>query len=120
MKRRERGYASLIGMLVVIAIIGIVAAFYYGGPGTSGRADGLGKSNVGRAVLRARDSECKTNIGQVRNLVEMAHIDDLKLASLQDLNAPHQTTHCPIGHEPYELDVESQRVTCPHPGHEKY
>ncbi|MFN8140495.1 MAG: hypothetical protein U0R49_11930 [Fimbriimonadales bacterium] len=120
MKRRERGYFTLVGMLVVVAILVIVAAFYMGGPTTNERADKLGNSNLGRAVLKSRDHECRTNLGQVKSYIEMAHIEDRQVNSLQDLNAPGTILKCPIGGESYVLDVANQRVTCPHPGHENY
>ncbi len=118
--KRQRGYFTLIGMLVVIAIIAIAAAYLYGGSGTSDRADKLGKSTLGRAVLKARDDECRTNLGQLREFLMMQHADEEKVTSLSQLNVPPKLLKCPVGGENYVLDVDTQTVSCIHPGHEKY
>jgi prepilin-type N-terminal cleavage/methylation domain-containing protein len=120
--RRSRGHL-LIELIVVIAIIAILAAVYYGGwlsPGTSDRPDGEGTTIVGRSALKARDTECQNYIGQVRSAISMQKIDDIIPQSLQELNLPAKLLRCPIGSEAFEYDVATQKVKCPHPGHEDF
>lgn len=118
--KRQRGYLTLIGLIVVIAIIAIVTATYYGSPIGEPREDGVGNTLLGSSVAKARDEECKSNLRQIRGLVQVAQIGDEKVQSLSELGAESKSVRCPIGGEGYVLDVEEQKVTCPHPGHQAY
>ncbi len=111
----------LIELIVVVAIIGILAAVYLGGgfgKPDSDRPDGLGKTTVGRAALKAKDFECSNYLGQVRAAIQMQKIDDVIPNSLTELSLPSRMLQCPVGKEAYEYSPPTQIVKCPHPGHE--
>ncbi len=125
MKRQRQG-AMLIEMLVVIAIIGILTAVFlnkgdFFGPSESSRADGLGRTTIGAAKLKANDVECKNQLNQIRMAIEIGKTDDYTPPTLDDLpGVPKDYHQCPIGSEPYVYDAGAGKVSCPHPGHERY
>ncbi|HSI72703.1 MAG TPA: prepilin-type N-terminal cleavage/methylation domain-containing protein [Fimbriimonas sp.] len=123
---KNRGQ-TLVATLVVIAIIGVLAVAMlkgsgaFGGESASPRKDGKGQTTVGLAQYRAKDEVCRSNLGQVRLSISInTDADENRPASLQDLKLPKEFSLCPIGKEAYVYDPASGRVTCPHPGHEKY
>ncbi|MER3413114.1 MAG: hypothetical protein C4341_02525 [Armatimonadota bacterium] len=125
---------SLVEILVVIVIIALLASMLYVGfgsrslpispddPGQSGRQDGYGTTTVGGAVARAKDEQCRQQITQLRQMIEMQTTnDDSPPLSLDDVGSlPATFQRCPIGGENYAYDPSSGRVTCPHPGHEGF
>jgi hypothetical protein len=127
MKHTEKGN-SLMGLLAAILIIGIVVAVYFtGGFGMFGetvmpaRADGQGKTTVGRAAARAKDEVCRSNLRQVNMSIEVAKTSGDVPASLQELGLGPEFMKCAIEpHEAYVYDGMGGRVTCPHPGHESF
>lgn len=118
---------TLIEVLVVIAIIGILAAVYFMPKGgVSSRPDGKGTTVPGAVMYKARDTECKNNLSQIRQLiyvqVETNGDDSIPYPeTLKDVRGLPSSMHmCPIGKEPYTYTPEDGKVSCPHPGHEKY
>lgn len=118
---------SLVGMLVALAILVMLGlVFAFGGFGQAGkvqeRADGKGETLIGRSALRAQDTKCLSNLGQVRQGIQIATdpVDDVRPQSLADTRLGAQFYQCPIGKEPYTYDAATGTVKCPHPGHEKY
>lgn len=124
--RRHKGQ-SLIGTLVAIALmIGLGLVFVNGGFGLAGktpeRADGRGETMVGRSLLRAQDSKCQSNLGQVRQGIQIATdpVENTAPQTLEETRLGGQFYVCPIGKERYQYDPATGQVKCPHPGHEKY
>ncbi len=119
---------TLVGMLVVVAIIAIMAAIFLGGGqgsslgvGESKRADGKGRTVLGASMEAARDDVCRSNLGQIRSSIQIATTtDDEKPASLAELRGMSSVSSCPTGKEPYTYDPATGTVKCPHPGHGKY
>ena len=123
MKLSKSSGHMLIELVVVVAVIGIIAAVYFGGgfgARQSDREDGLGQTTAGRAALKAKDLECTNHLGQVRAAIKIQHIDDVAVENLVELRLPTRVLQCPIGKEAYVLDAATQTVKCPHPGHEDY
>jgi prepilin-type N-terminal cleavage/methylation domain-containing protein len=118
----KRRAFSLVEILVVVVIMAIIAAVvmpnYLGG----------GKTKDGKKaptpMSRAHDTECKSNIGQVRLSIQAYGASDgeeRKPASLSELRELPASFHkCPVGNEPYQYDATSGQVKCVHPGHESY
>jgi hypothetical protein len=118
-----------MGVMIAMAVVALAVVFFVtGGFGMMGgkkeeREDGLGKTVVGRARYAAEDSACRTQLGQVRQLVEMATdpVDETPPAALSVVSGlPSGYDRCPIDKQNYEYDAATGDVTCPHEGHEDY
>ena len=118
-----------MGLLVAIVIIGVMVAVYFtGGLGMFGaetalpaRADGQGKTTIGRAANRAKDEVCRSNLRQVNMSIEVQKTSDQTPSSLSELGLSPEFLKCSITpHEAYVYDGQGGRVTCPHPGHESF
>lgn len=118
-----------MGLLAAIVIIGIMVAVYLtGGLGIFGgetvlpaRADGQGKTTVGRAAARAKDEVCRSNLRQVNMSIEVTKTSGDPPMSLPELGLGDAFLRCSIPpNEAYRYDGQGGRVTCPHPGHESF
>ena len=125
--RRERGQ-TLVGLVIVIAIMAILAVavmrpWALGGTARPARADGKGSTVPGLAKLKANDTECQSDLAQVREFIQIAraNADDQPPATLAEIpGLPKSFLSCPLGHEPYQYDPATGAVRCVHPGHGKY
>jgi competence protein ComGC len=116
---QERGFFTLIGLLLVIVIIGILMAMY-GMPGGGGSSSGTPISIAGGAKERAQDVLCRNNLQQLRAAITIYQGNSQSLPpSLESLNAGVTLT-CPVGGEPYDYNPSTGQVHCVHPGHESY
>lgn len=119
---------TLVGMLVTIAIMGLLAVALFKGSGAFGaktapaRKDGKGTTTLGLAELAAKDTVCRSNLGQVRASLQIAATanEDKFPDTIQDTKLPQEFYKCPLGKEKYIYDPATGAVHCPHPGHEKY
>ena len=127
---KQRG-SSMFGILAAVAIIMVLAiVLFNGGFGRKdgkdpdARADGKGITVLGRARYKAIDTECQSNIEQVRlafSMFKTSSAEDQNPKSLSDINIAPNMLKCPIApHEPYNYDPVTGKIYCPHPGHEKY
>lgn len=122
LRNSERGFMTLIGLLVVIVIIGILFALYAGGPvpGTGEGGEGGPSTTLGGAADRGRDAVCRNHLSQIRAAISMHVATTGEFPpSLEAVNAG-VPLECPAGDEPYEYDPEAGKVRCVHPGHESY
>lgn len=121
--RRQRGQ-TLVATMIVLVIISILAVVYFVGSGTgstSARPDGKGQTTVGAALMKARDTECKQQLMQIRQAVQLGEtVDGTFPSSIEAMRLGRDFETCPIGSEPYEYNPETGKVKCPHPGHGKY
>lgn len=123
----KRG-ASLVGTLLAVGIMILLAiAFTVGSGALTGkkdnpRPDGKGETLVGRSMYRAKDEACRSNLGQVRQAIQIATdpVDNTKPESLAETKLGPDFEKCPVGGEAYAYDPATGEVHCPHPGHEKY
>lgn len=127
MKMLQRGQ-TLVASLIVIVIMCVLAVVLLQGSGAfskegakSSRPDGLGKTTVSTVKYAAKDDVCRSNLNQVRSSIEInTTTDDQRPATLEDTRLGAQFYECPIGHERYNYDPSTGKVSCPHPGHENY
>ncbi|MFQ3669100.1 MAG: hypothetical protein SNJ74_06150 [Fimbriimonadaceae bacterium] len=127
--RRPVGGQTLVSTLMVILIVGVLAVGLYigfqsmggGAEGKSARPDGQGQTIVGQSMLRARDEQCRSQLGQIRSAIQMnATLDEGFPSDLSQLRLGDGFTRCPVGGEPYAYDPQTGQVACTHPGHERY
>jgi hypothetical protein len=119
---------TLVGMLVVMAIIAILAVGMFFGSGMlkggtkSPRADGKGKTVPGLVRLEAKDTVCRSNLSNLRSSIEILKInaEDTPPSALEETRLGSSFYNCPVGGEQYTYDPSTGTVGCPHPGHEKY
>lgn len=119
----NRGSAmlSVLGAVLIIAILAVVLMNGGVGSGQSSRADGLGTTIPTAAKLKAQDTVCKENLRQVRYGVDIFRTsNDGAPSSIEETRLGATFYKCPIGKEPYTYDPATGTVTCPHPGHEDY
>ena len=116
----QRGFFTLIGLLIVLVIIGILMAMY-GLPGGTGTGSGGGAATVaGGAKERAQDVVCRNNLNQLRTAIGVYNSTGAgNPPTLESLNAGVPLA-CPVGGEPYEYDPATGKVNCVHPGHESF
>jgi hypothetical protein len=122
--KSQRG-ESLVGILVVLAIILVCVVVFtsgrFGVLGKSTRKDGLGVTTLGRARARALDTNCISNLNQIRMAIKIATDateDEKPPQTLEELRLGDTILKCPIGKEPYKYDPATGEVHCQHPGHE--
>jgi len=119
---------TLVGTLITIALMAMLAVVLFKGSGAfgaktgPGRKDGKGTTTMGLAELAAKDTVCRSNLGQVRAALQIAEsANDEKFPdTLTDTKLPKEFYKCPLGGEKYIYDPATGKVYCPHPGHEKY
>jgi hypothetical protein len=118
---------SLVGILVAVAVVLLLALAFTVGAGPLGgswpsRADGEGKTLVGRSKSAARDIECRSNLSQLRTAIQIATdpVDGARPATLEETKLGHSFYECPVGGEAYKYDPGAGRVACQHKGHETY
>ncbi len=115
---RRRGFA-LVELLVVIVLILVLAAAYVGYTGR-GNDDEVRESIPGRSIQQAESLECRTNLSQLRNFVQMQMTTEGQPpAQLHDAGI-QSIRNCPVSGQPYSYDPQSGRVWCSTPGHERY
>lgn len=129
MKRNNRGSWSLVGLLVVAAIIVVVVAVKFaGGPMTTADKDkslldkaSTKKTTVGRAIDTGKSVECREQLRQIRVGIDMYKQTStsggppptLKEAVPSVSSAYFQ---CPVTGQAYTYDPATGTVTCPsHP-----
>jgi hypothetical protein len=119
----ERGSLSLIGLLVVL-VIGLILVLMFMKPQSKPDKDGA-HTTVGRSMNMARETECRSNLAQIRSAITMyrGEHEEAAPASLADVQlgtASPDFVRCPVGKEDYVYDAAAGSIRCPHPGHENY
>lgn len=118
---------SLVGLLVSVGLVVVLAVVFAVGSGLFGeksgkRKDGKGETVIGKSMYAAKDDVCRSNLGQVRQSLEIAKdpVEGTNPESLEETKLGNDFYKCPVGSEPYEYDKATGQVKCVHVGHEKY
>lgn len=108
---------SLVEILVVGIIIIALAAWLF--PKFLSSTKNAAGKTIDSPIQRAKGVECTNNLSQIRQALQMSGMSEEKPQSLAELRGiPTSMFKCPVGGEDYRFDPQSQRVMCPHPGHE--
>jgi hypothetical protein len=121
--RCERGWVTLIELMVVTAIIVVVIALLYGrgsgGRVAGGETSGQAQTAPGVALEKARGIECQQNLQGLRQAISAYRIDsEQPPASLDEIRGAAKT--CPVSGNPYVYDPQTGTVRCTTPGHENF
>lgn len=128
MNRLQKGQ-SLIGVIVAFFVLVGVAVYYFNGgfgdkDDKNKRPDGKGETIIGRSRFAAEDSNCRTQLSQIRQLIiaDFGYAtDDFPPTLIEIGGMPNEDyTTCTIDDEPYDYDPATGTVSCPHLGHEDY
>ena len=118
---------SMVGTMVAVLILLLATAFFVtGGLGLmeapQERPDGKGETLIGRSMYAAKDSNCRTQLQQLRMSVSIHsdHVTDQLPAKIEDLDMGASYYTCPVGDEKYDYDPVTGVVSCPHVGHEDF
>jgi prepilin-type N-terminal cleavage/methylation domain-containing protein len=122
---RAGGGFALVEILVVMVIIVVLAAVYFGVRGKPKEVEpafeGEAQSTLGKSIQKAESVECRSNLNQLRQMIEMATASSVDGASPPSLdpgwNLPMK---CPVSGYEYRYDPQSGHVWCPTPGHEGF
>ena len=117
----------MIGTMISVVIVLLATVFFF----TSGlglmeapeeRPDGKGETLIGRSMYAAKDTNCRTQLQQLRMSVSVNtdHVTDQLPARIEDLRVEETYYTCPVGDERYDYDPVTGVVSCPHEGHEDY
>lgn len=125
MNRRRAN--TLIGLMVAMAIVILATLFFVTGGKMLGgkveeRPDGKGETMIGKSIYRAKDTQCRSNLGQMRQGIGIATdpVENTFPQSLEETRLGATFYKCPVGGEAYVYDPATGLVSCPHAGHEKY
>ena len=113
---------SLVGVLITVVII-LVAVLYFSGVLGNKNSNidtnqSMSKSQktttYGQAMDSAKAIECKSNIGQLRQSINMfVQSNEFFPSSLNEVSAPDSMKKCSMTKEPYIYDPQTGRVMCP-------
>lgn len=127
---KRRAGSTLIGLLAVIAILGIGIALYLGGgvgwfsPSTTlapmsseGGRYQAPSTPIGSTLRQARGAECRERLSQLRQAMILRSTEEERVTQLSQLGFPSRMLACPVSHKPYFLNPETQTVSCLTEGH---
>jgi prepilin-type N-terminal cleavage/methylation domain-containing protein len=113
---RTRSGFVLVELLVVVAIILILAGAYLGFRGKGGKE----KSIPAKAIEKAESVECRSNLNQVRQSIQMDTATGEAPPARIDTGVTAAISKCPVSGQPYSYDPQTGRAWCTTPGHERY
>ena len=117
----SKGFA-LVELLVVMVVLVGLAALYFGMRGKEKQAEpkfeGEAQTTLGKAVQKGESVECRTNLSQLRLMIQMEAMEGSNPAQL-DANWG-VSLRCLVSGYPYGYSPQTGQVWCPTPGHERY
>ncbi len=132
MRTRKGTGSTLISLLVVIAILGIGIALYFGGglnwfsptavlaPSSEMKSGQTSTTPIGSTLRQARGLECRERLSQLRGALILRQTEEERITQLSELGLPSRMLECPVSHQPYSFNPETQTITCPTEGHSAF
>ncbi len=114
--RRRAGGFALVEILLVLVIIGLLVAGYYGLSGP--KQEGEAQSVPGRAIDKARSVDCANNLNQLRQLIQIEVIENGEYPRRFNPGEQGSIGRCPVSGQPYVYDPQTGEIHCTTPGHE--
>ena len=112
----------LLEILVVLVLLVALAAVYFGlrgkGEKAEPRFEGEAQTTLGKARQAGISVECRNNLSQLRQMIQMEAIDGGIPPKLS--NKWNVSLKCPVSGYAYEYDPRTGKVRCRTPGHENY
>ncbi len=112
----------LIEILVVLVLLAALAAVYFGLRDKEEKAEprfeGEAQTTLGKARQAGISVECRNNLSQLRQMIQMESIDGRLPPKLS--NKWSVSLKCPVSDYAYEYDPRTGKVRCRTPGHENY
>ncbi len=112
----------LVEILVVLVLLAAVAAVYFGlrgkGEKAEPRFEGEAQTTLGKARQAGISVECRNNLSQLRQMIQMESIDGgipPKLSKKWNVSLK-----CAVSGYSYVYDPRTGKVRCRTPGHENY
>jgi type II secretory pathway pseudopilin PulG len=125
--RSEQGFATLIELVIVVALIVTLSWVWLGrGGGGAGAGTGMagGQPTAVAALEQAKGVVCRQNLQSIRQAIMMyrsnQEVNPPNLEALRSSGISPDLTKCEVGGEPYQYDPTTGQVRCVHPGHGQF
>jgi competence protein ComGC len=120
MKLNNKSGFALIGILIILAIIIISAAYLI--PKYTGAGAPTEQKKV-TPIEQAKGVDCINNLSQIRNAIQLYYTtNETYPPYLYSISQGMSSSifKCPVSGNSYGYDSSNGRVYCTTPGHEKY
>ncbi len=116
-RRRRTGFV-LVELLLVVAIIALLLAGYYGLSNRPAASNEVKQSVPARSIQKAKSVECANNLNQLRQLIQIEVIETGEYPQQFNPGSQGGIGTCPVSGKPYQYDPKTGRIWCTTPGHE--
>ncbi len=117
----SKGFA-LVELLVDMVVLAGLAALYFGMRGKGEKAEprfeGEAQTTLGKAVQKGESVECRNNLSQLRQMIQMEAMEGSNPAQLEANWGV--SLRCPVSGYEYRYYAQTGQVWCPTPGHEGF
>lgn len=136
--RNERGYWSLIGLLLGAGIVFAILYFTLFAPGSKLSLENRlkqsaqegdiqvkpGQTTLGAVMDKSKDPVCQSNLKQIRSWIQMEQAENGQFPAALDAKKMGSGTgeilNCPLSNQPYTFNPSNGSVKCTTQGHETF